>query len=196
MNFCNFAKVIIARSSKDPQSVEWWKNKTEGKSSEKTLPAPQLSKFSNLISAPKRYECYQTIMHRYPKMYIPYKRFSSNLSNLQNYLTNNKYWKHANTNGEKQQFLRKFSLESWSLLSEREKNLHSLQDCARCEATNPSSSSLHRSSFCLVGVTVSQKRVSHTEDSNDTGGMQNGSAGASSIYLKPTQSAGISIPVH
>lgn len=26
-----------------------------------------------------------------------------------------------------------------------EKNLHSLQDCARCEATNPSSSSMHRS---------------------------------------------------
>lgn len=145
MNYCNFAKVIIARSSKDPQSIEWWKNKSEGKSTETILPTPQLSKFSNLVSAPKRYDFYQTIMHRYPKMYIPYKKFNSNLSKLQNYLTNNKYWKNANINGEKQQSLRKFSLESWSHLSEREKNLHSLQDCARCEATDPSSSSLHRS---------------------------------------------------
>lgn len=145
MNYCNFAKVIIARSSKDPQSIEWCKNKAEGKSTGTILPTPQLSKFSNLVSAPKRYDFYQTIMHRYPKMYIPYKKFSSKLSKLQNYLTNNKYWKNANINGEKQQFLQKFSLDSWSLLSEREKHLHSLQDCARCEATDPSSSSLHRS---------------------------------------------------
>lgn len=101
MNYCNFAKVIIARSSKDPQSIEWWKNKSEGKSTETILPTPQLSKFSNLVSAPKRYDFYQTIMHRYPKMYIPYKKFNSNLSKLQNYLTNNKYWKNANINGKK-----------------------------------------------------------------------------------------------
>lgn len=192
MNYCNFAKVIIARSSKDPQSIEWWKNKSEGKSTETILPTPQLSKFSNLVSAPKRYDFYQTIMHRYPKMYIPYKKFNSDLSKLQNYLTNNKYWKNANINGEKQQFLRKFSLESWSHLSEREKNLHSLQDCARCEATDPSSSSLHRSSFSLVGVTLCKEKVSLIGDSNATSGIKNGSAGASSINLQPTQTAGIS----
>lgn len=194
MNYCNFAKVIIARSSKDPQSIEWWKNKAEGKSTGTILPTPQLSKFSNLVSARKRYDFYQTIMHRYPKMYIPYKKFSSKLSKLQNYLTNNKYWKNANINGEKQQFLQKFSLDSWSLLSEREKNLHSLQDCARCEATDPSSSSLHRSSFSLVGVTLCKDKVSQIGDSNDTSG--NESAGASSINLQTTQAAGISIQVH
>lgn len=194
MNYCNFAKVIIARSSKDPQSIEWWKNKAEGKSTGTILTTPQLSKFSNLVSAPKRYDFYQTIMHRYPKMYIPYKKFSSKLSKLQNYLTNNKYWKNANINGEKQQFLQKFSLDSWSLLSEREKNLHSLQDCARCEATDPSSSSLHRSSFSLVGVTLCKDKVSHIGDSNDTSG--NESAGASSINRQTTQAAGISIQVH
>lgn len=108
MNYCNFAKVIIARSSKDPQSIEWWKNKSEGKSTETILPTPQLSKFSNLVSAPKRYDFYQTIMHRYPKMYIPYKKFNSNLSKLQNYLTNNKYWKNANINGENSSFFESF----------------------------------------------------------------------------------------
>lgn len=114
-------KVIIARSSKDPQSIEWWKNKAEGKSTGTILPTPQLSKFSNMVSAPKRYDFYQTTMHRYPKMYIPYKKFCSKLSKLQNYLTNHKYWKNANINGEKQQFLHRFSLDSWSLLSERRK---------------------------------------------------------------------------
>lgn len=138
MNYCNFAKVIIARFSKDPQSIEWWKNKAEGKSTGTILPTPQLSKCYNLVLATKRYDLCPTIMHRYPKIYIPYKTNSSNLSKLQNYLTNNKQWKNANINGEKQQFLRNF-------LSEREKNVHSLQDCARCKATDPSSSSLHRS---------------------------------------------------
>lgn len=27
MNYCNFSKVIIARSSIDPESIEWWKTK-------------------------------------------------------------------------------------------------------------------------------------------------------------------------
>lgn len=138
MNYCNFAKVIIARCSKDPHSVEWWQNKTERKTKESTLSSPPSNKFSNLLTAPKRYEFYKNIMHRYPKMYVPYKKFRTNVSRLQNYLTNNKYWKNSNKTGEKQQFLQSFSLQTWSLLSEREKNLHSLEDCARCEATNPS----------------------------------------------------------
>lgn len=108
MNYCNFAKVIIARSSKDPQSIEWWKNKAEGKSTGTILPTPQLSKFSNLVSAPKRYDFYQTIMHRYPKMYIPYKKFSSKLSKLQNYLTNNKYWKNASSMVKNSNFFKSF----------------------------------------------------------------------------------------
>lgn len=76
-------------------------NQAEGKSTGTILPTPQLSKFSNLVSPPTRYDFYQTIMHIYPKMYIPYKQFSSNLSKLQNYLTNNKYWKKCKHKGRK-----------------------------------------------------------------------------------------------
>lgn len=122
-------------------------NQAEGKSTGTILATPQLSKFSNLVSAPKRYDFYQTIMHIYPKMYIPYKQFSSNLSKLQNYLTNNKYWKKCKHKGRKTAISSKV-LPGFTILFVRErerKNLHSLQDCARCEATDPSSSSLHRS---------------------------------------------------
>lgn len=47
-------------------------------------------------------------------------------------------------------------------------------------------------SFSLVGVTLCKEKVSLIGDSNATSGIKNGSAGASSINLQPTQTAGIS----
>lgn len=46
-------------------------------------------------------------------------------------------------------------------------------------------------SFSLVGVTLCKEKVNLIGDSNDTSGIKNGSAGASSINLQPTQTAGI-----
>ena len=56
INYFNFAKVIIARCSKDPHSVEWWQNKTERKTKELTLSS---TSSNNLLTAPKRYELYK-----------------------------------------------------------------------------------------------------------------------------------------
>ena len=89
INYFNFAKVIIARCSKDPHSVEWWQNKTERKTKELTLSSPSPK---NLLTAPKRSEFYKKFMHRYPKTYVPYKKFRTNVPRLQMFLTNNKYW--------------------------------------------------------------------------------------------------------
>lgn len=140
MNFCNFAKIIIARSSKDPKSLEWWQSTEKEKSTQ-----PTLSNFSNLTSVTQRYEFYTKVMQRYPKMYISAKSFSSNLPRLQNYITQSKYWKNGNKHGERSTFIKRFSLENWYFLPVNEKNMHQLQDCTKCESSDPNVSSTHAS---------------------------------------------------
>lgn len=83
------------------------------------------------------------IMQRYPKMNISAKSFSINLPRLQNYITQSKYWKNGNKHEEKSQFIKTFSLENWYFLAEREKNMHCLQECTKCEASYPNISSTH-----------------------------------------------------
>ena len=68
-----------------------------------------------------------------------------NLPRLQNYVTNCKYWKNGNRNGERSQFIKKFSLESWHNLPDREKQMHCLLNCGKCESNEPNISSMHAS---------------------------------------------------
>lgn len=104
---------------------------------------PTLTNFSNLTTVSEKNEFNMKIMQRYPKMYISAKSFSINLPRLQNYKTQSKYWKNGNKHEEKSQFIKKFSLENWYFLAEREKNMHCLQDCTKCEASYPNISSTH-----------------------------------------------------
>ena len=78
-------------------------------------------------------------------MYLSSKAFSMNLPRLQNYVTNCKYWKNGNRNGERSQFIKKFSLESWHDLPDREKQMHCLLNCGKCESNEPNISSMHAS---------------------------------------------------
>jgi hypothetical protein len=135
MNFCNYAKIIIARNSKDPNSSST--NQNSGKQ--------QLTKFSNTVPVAKRYEFYENVMQKYPKMYLSFQSFSTNLPRLQRYITNSKYWKNGNRNGEKSQFIQTYSLQSWSKLHEREKQMHTPLNCVKCEVKNPEIASTHSS---------------------------------------------------
>lgn len=45
----------------------------------------------------------------------------------------------------KRQFIENFNLQSWNKLSEREKHMHRLINCIKCEAHNPTISSMHSS---------------------------------------------------
>lgn len=103
MNFCKFAKLIIARTSKDPKSLEWLQSLDKEKTS-----LPTLTNFSNLTTVSQKNEFYMKIMQRYPKMYISAKSFSTNLPRLQNYITQSKYWKNDNKHEEKSQFIKMF----------------------------------------------------------------------------------------
>lgn len=80
-----------------------------------------------------------------PKNVCLVKAFSMSLPRLQNHITNSKFWKNCNQNGERSQFIKMFSLQSWVYLPEREKRLHSLLNCAKCEANAPIISSMHAS---------------------------------------------------
>jgi hypothetical protein len=144
MNYCNFAKVIIARCSKDSQSIKWWENKNQPGSEPQSL-SSSLANFNNLVPCPQRYSFYQSVMQNHTKMYLSYDAFSKNITRLQSYLTQNKYWKSGNANGEKRLFMQQYSLKSWCALSNTERNLHSVKNCAQCESVNPSVASLHKS---------------------------------------------------
>lgn len=103
MNFCKFAKLLIARTSKDPKSLEWLQSSDKEKTS-----LPTLTNFSHLTTVSQKNEFYMKIMQRYPKMYISAKSFSTNLPRLQNYITQSKYWKNDNKHEKKSQFIKTF----------------------------------------------------------------------------------------
>ena len=110
MNYCNFAKVLIARNTKDPQSIEWWNlfsSDQQKKWASNSLP-PSSSSFNNIIVPKKRYEFYTQVMHKYPKMCLPYNKFVRQIPRLQNYLTKNVYYKNSNKAGEKKRISKSF----------------------------------------------------------------------------------------
>ena len=159
MNYCNFAKVLIARNTKDPQSIEWWNlfsSDQQKKWASNSLP-PSSSSFNNIIVPKKRYEFYTQVMHKYPKMYLPYNKFVRQIPRLQNYLTKNVYYKNSNKAGEKKEFLNHFSLQNWcTKLGERERKLHQLVNCPPCESQNLAQTVLHSSASENVTDIVNQ----------------------------------------
>lgn len=141
MNYCNFAKVILARCTKDTSALNWWKNK-DNKENEIQESKPS---YDNTIRQKQRHENYMMFMEKYPKMHIAYKVMEKRLSRFQNYLTNAKYWTNCNAESEKSTFIQKFSLNKWVQLSETERKNHQLMDCIPCNTTHIQESSLHKS---------------------------------------------------
>lgn len=77
MNYCNFAKVIIARSTKDKNLLTWWENHEKNDADAGEISINWNCRNSNDV----RYNMYHQIMHRFPKMYVPLSVFVSVLCN-------------------------------------------------------------------------------------------------------------------
>lgn len=78
-------------------------------------------------------------------MYVPLCVFKKRLPRIQNYVTDAKYYKKNNMNGERKQFVEFFSLQNWAKLSKTAKQGHSITDCRACTYDLHSMSSLHLS---------------------------------------------------
>lgn len=108
-------------------------------------PKIRIPVFNNNVTVVKRYDFYQNVIYKYLKVYLTFKAFASNLPSMQKYITDSNFWKNRNRNGGKSRFIENFNLQSWNKLSEREKHIHKLIDCIKCEASNPTFSSMHYS---------------------------------------------------
>lgn len=78
-------------------------------------------------------------------MYVPLSVFKKRRPRIQNYVTDAKYYKKNNMNGERKQFVEFFSLQNWAKLSKTAKQGHSITDCRACTYDLHSMSSLHLS---------------------------------------------------
>ena len=130
MNLCNFAKVIISRCTKDASTIHWW-NDNACSSDDLKLDIPA---HSQLITTQTRHALYHKFMEKYPKMQISFEKFKYTLPRIQKYITNSKYWKNNNKNGEKMEFIRLHSLHSWFKLPENDKKQHQIEDCDTCQS--------------------------------------------------------------
>lgn len=137
MNLCNYAKVILARSTKEPESLNFWNNRNEN---DKVF----VPNHPQNISLAQRHNNYQIIMNKYPKMHMTLREFTSKVTRVQNYLKSTKYWKNGNQNGEKSCFIEQHQLKNWYHRSEAEKKQHSKENCSKCES-DVFHASLHKS---------------------------------------------------
>jgi hypothetical protein len=67
-------------------------------------------------------------------MQISFEKFKYKLPRIQKYITNSKYWKNNNNNGEKMEFIRLYSLRSWFILPENDNKQHQIEDCDKCQS--------------------------------------------------------------
>lgn len=162
MNLCNFAKVIIARATKDNTALHFWQhgefpeitisdpdNKKNPEcpeppsNLENTSPTPSenekskkititVPKYNTNFNVASRCQTYNKIMHNQNQMQCDATRFRSILPRVQSYITENKKWKNGNTAGEKQAFLDKFSLYEWLKLKDSQKAKHTFRNCEPC----------------------------------------------------------------
>ncbi|CAC5358495.1 unnamed protein product [Mytilus coruscus] len=141
MNYCNFAKVIIARSTKDKTAIDCYNQ------SKQQIPEPDKilkPQYNNHLSIQQRYENYSIFMGKYPKMLISsYNYFRLKLPKLQDYIYQNKYYVNKNKTGEKEKFVSQFSLVNWMQMKEIEKHQHTLEECPICTTKYNVFSSLH-----------------------------------------------------
>nr|XP_022316815.1 uncharacterized protein LOC111120391 [Crassostrea virginica] len=140
MDFCNFAKVIIARYTKDKNALTLWEKKQKNEDVTQILFNSNCRNSNDL-----RYNIYNQIMYRFPKMHVSPSIFYKRLPRLQSYVTEAKYYKANNKNGERKKFVEYFSLQNWANLTNTAKQSHSLLNCGACMYDLHSMSSLHLS---------------------------------------------------
>ena len=137
MNNCNFAKVILARATKDSNIVKWWNG------DDSTRPNLSKPKYDNTISNSIRWNVFKKIMVKYPKMSLQYDQFTHDIPAIQRYIQGVKYYKHNNKKGERKQFIQYFGIAKWESLPESEKKQHAIRNCAPCHERHKESSDLH-----------------------------------------------------
>ncbi|KAK3107278.1 hypothetical protein FSP39_010990 [Pinctada imbricata] len=138
MNLCNFAKVIQARSTKEPSTIQSWQTS----SNNETFSSPQNA--SN-IGVSQRYAFYMKFMQRFPKLHVTQNNFGNNIRKVQDYVHKTKYFNGNNKNGERSRFVEHFSLQSWEKLPYSEKITHTYTNCNPCQLLHSEYSSLHKS---------------------------------------------------
>ncbi|VDI28052.1 Hypothetical predicted protein [Mytilus galloprovincialis] len=139
MNYCNFAKVMLSRCTKDTSAINWWNNPDK---TNIDYPPPS---FNTSLTLRTRHENYINFMRNYPKMQIDYKTMEKRITRIQSYLTNPKYWQHDNKDGQRQEFYQNFSIYNWARLAEIEKKRHQLTNCNPCNTTHLDKSYIHKS---------------------------------------------------
>ena len=107
MNICNFAKMLISRSTKDRESIKYWDDKNKGLSQEspKIQPSP---KYDNTISPAQRHENYTNFTASYPKMQVSFDIFRRRLPKLEKNITTNSNWTKNNKTQDKTKFIEAF----------------------------------------------------------------------------------------
>lgn len=105
MNFCNFAKVLLAHSSKDKASVDWWEN--ENRTKDDSIPKVYI----NNLTMSARLENYRKFVKNLPKMQIETSHCQYSIPRIQEYFSHSKYWKNTNKSEERRKFLDFFLLE-------------------------------------------------------------------------------------
>ena len=117
MNYCNFAKVILARCSRDKGAIEWWQKKDD---------KGYQTSIDTTMSVKLRHENYMMFMDKFPKMHIDLSVFKKSIGRIQNYLTSSKYWANSNKSSERTTFIANFSLMKWASIPENDKAKHQL----------------------------------------------------------------------
>lgn len=144
MNYCNFAKVIISRSTKDSAAIDSFNKYDKNEKTSKT--STFIAKYNTSLSITQRFENYNIFMAKYQKLCIPsYLQFKQQCLRLQTYVTGNKYYSNNNHSGERNTFITHFSLQNWIKLNEHEKGQHMLQNCNICNISHEEASALHKS---------------------------------------------------
>ena len=94
MNYCNFAKVILARATKDKAQIDHFNSESDNDSIK--------AHYNNSLPLNIRYDNYTTFMQKFPKMHInSYIYFCQKVPLIQNYVYKNTYYTTNNKNGEK-----------------------------------------------------------------------------------------------
>ncbi|CAG2238823.1 unnamed protein product [Mytilus edulis] len=163
MNYCNFVKVIISRSTKDGAAIDVFnKNKKEDVNQTNFI-----AHYNPSLAITQRYENYNIFMNKYKKLKIhSYNQFKQQCSRLQSYVTTNKYYKNNNHSGERNKFINYFSLQNWLKLNENEKGKHTLENCNQCNVTHGDASLLHKSYQESPLQKICKDLVNNLEDHN------------------------------
>ncbi|VDI42164.1 Hypothetical predicted protein [Mytilus galloprovincialis] len=141
------SKVFIGRSSKDLSEIKNFNKHLEEQETNASISNKSfIPKYYNGISLTQRYDNYCAFVDRCKSLHITtYDVFKQQCKRIQDYLSENKYYKNRNTNGEKKTFIEFFSLNKWLKLSDGARREHSLHNCFACQTVLMEQSSLHTS---------------------------------------------------